>query len=191
MAAVSPAVREKPIQTNSYLGMILFLISECFLFGSLFWTYYYLRVKTPVWLPDGVKLDTTLAAVNTFILLSGSLTIWLATRAIRQGNAEKAARALAATMLLGAAFMGITFWEWTHLSFRPWSHAYGSTFYTLTGFHALHVLMGVALMFFLLMRTLRGRFSSQGYAAVEVGALYWHFIDAIWLGVFVTLFIVK
>jgi heme/copper-type cytochrome/quinol oxidase subunit 3 len=181
-AAVRPTVR---------LGMVFFLISEAFLFGSLFWTYYYLRAKTAQWPPAGVTLDSNLAYVNTAILLSSSLVIWWAGRSIRRGGQRGLTAGLIAVMCLGIAFLGITGYEWSHETFRPWTHAYGSIFYTMTGFHALHVLAGVFLMLSLLARTLRGRFSAQKYLAVEVGSLYWHFVDFIWLIVFTTLFIVR
>ncbi len=172
-------------------GLVLFLISEVFLFGSLFWTYYYLRVETPVWPPKGVELDMTLAIINTVILLSSSLTIWFGGQAIRKGNRSGLAWGLVATMVLALTFLGITIFEWTHETFRPWTSAYGSIFYTLTGFHALHVFGGVVLMLSLLARTLRGRFTAANSRTVEIGSLYWHFVDFIWLIVFTTLFIVR
>jgi heme/copper-type cytochrome/quinol oxidase subunit 3 len=174
-----------------YLGMVFFLISEAFLFGSLFWTYYYLRAKTVQWPPAGVTLDSNLAYVNTAILLSSSLVIWWAGRSIHRGRPGGLAAGLIATICLGIAFLGITGYEWSHETFRPWTHAYGSIFYTMTGFHALHVLAGVFLMLSLLARSLRGRFSAQKSLAVEVGSLYWHFVDFIWLIVFTTLCIVR
>ena len=191
METTSPVREVRTSQTTIYLGMILFLISEAFLFGSLFWTYYYLKAKTPVWPPQGVELGIILATVNTIILVTGSIAAWVAVDSIRKGNEKRLAFCLAATMVLGATFLGITFWEWTHLNFRPWSHAYGSTFYTLTGFHAMHVLIGTLFMLFLLVRTLRHRFSSRRFVAVEVGGLYWHFVDIVWLAVFSTIFIIK
>ncbi len=179
--------RERPM----YLGMILFLISEAFLFGSLFWTYYYLRAESPVWPPAGVQLDMVLASINTLILLSSSGTIWWAGKAIGKDNENSLAISLAVTIFLGITFLGITIFEWTHETFRPWTSAYGSIFYTLTGFHALHVFGGVLLMLSLLGRTLRHRFSSSHSLAIEVGSLYWHFVDFIWIIVFTTLFIVR
>jgi heme/copper-type cytochrome/quinol oxidase subunit 3 len=174
-----------------FLGMILFLASEVFLFGSLFWTYYYLRVKTDVWPPAGVELHLTMAAINTAVLLSSSLTIWLAGRAIRNGNVRGLAAGLGVTICLGLVFLGITGYEWAHETFRPWTMAYGSIFYTLTGFHALHVLGGTLLLSSLLARTLRGRFSARRRLAIEIGSLYWHYVDFIWILVFTTLFIVR
>jgi heme/copper-type cytochrome/quinol oxidase subunit 3 len=190
---VNTAAIEKPeeARSNVYFGMVLFLISEAFLFGSLFWTYYYLRATTAVWPPAGVNPDLGLAGINTFLLLSSSAVIWWAGRAIRQGNQKALATGLVVTMALGLIFLGITIFEWTHESFRPWTHAYGSIFYTLTGFHALHVFAGIVLMLTLLTRSLKGRFSATNFKAVEVGSLYWHFVDFIWIIVFTTLFIVK
>lgn len=178
-------------QTTMFTGMVLFLISEVFLFGSLFWTYYYLRHYTPVWPPAGVQIDRTLASINTAILLLSSLTIWLATRAIQRGNERGLAIGIGTTTGLGSTFLGITVWEWLHESFRPWTHAYGSIFYTLTGFHALHVFVGVMLLLSLLTRTLRHRYSAQNYLSIDIGSLYWHFVDFIWLFVFSTIFIVR
>lgn len=97
---------------------------------------------------------------------------------------------LATTIVLGSAFLGITLWEWTHQEFGPWTNAYGSIFYTLTGFHGLHVFAGVLLMLALLVRTLRGRFSQRDFLPVEVGSLYWHFVDFVWLVVFGSVFII-
>jgi cytochrome c oxidase subunit III len=171
--------------------MILFLISEAFLFGSLFWTYYYLRANTPVWPPNGVELDTGLASVNTVVLLSSSAVIWLAGRAIGRKNEKGLASGLGVTILFGLIFLIITAWEWTHVPFRPWTNAYGSIFYTLTGFHALHVFGGVLLLSALLARTLRHRFTFQNFRPVEIGSLYWHYVDLIWLIVFSTLFIIR
>lgn len=173
------------------LGMALFIVSEAFLFGSLFWTYYYLRAKSwPAWPPADVHLELGLVTLNTVFLLASSVTISAAIAAIRRGSQGGLAGGLLATLVLGAAFLGITGWEWTHASFRPWSHAYGSTFYTLTGFHAAHVLAGLAILAALLVRTLRGHITAERRLALEVGSLYWHFVDVVWIAVYSTLFLV-
>jgi cytochrome c oxidase subunit 3 len=181
----------KPRERPAYLGMVFFLISEVFLFGSLFWAYYYLRAETPVWPPAGVRLDTVLAGINTLFLLAGSGTIWWAVRSIRKGNEKGLAISLAANFILGAVFIGITAWEWVHLGFRPWTHAYGSIFFTLTGFHALHVFGGIVFMLVLFTQALRHKYSARDYTPVEIGSLYWHFIDFIWVLVFLSIFIVR
>jgi cytochrome c oxidase subunit 3 len=173
------------------LGMILFLISETFLFGAIFTTYYYLRAESPVWPPAGVQLDMVLASINTAILLSSSVAVWWAGRAIRKGNEKGLAMGLGAAMALAIIFLCITVFEWTHVDFRPWTSAYGSTFYLLTGFHALHVFAGILLMLSLVLRAIRHNFSAKKYLTVEVGSLYWHFVDFIWIVVFTTLFIIR
>jgi cytochrome c oxidase subunit 3 len=171
------------------LGMVLFLISEAFLFGSLFWTYYYLRALTPGWPPE--HPSAVLASVNTAILLSSSIVIWLGTQVIRKGHHRGLLLLLLVTTLLGCTFLGITVWEWTHEAFQPWTNAYGSIFFTLTGFHALHVFGGVLLMLALAARTARRRFSAENHLAVDIGSLYWHFVDFIWILVYISLFIVR
>lgn len=174
------------------LGMALFLTSEAFLFGSLFWTYYYLRAKTGSdWPPPDVHLGLGLVTLNTAILLVSSLTMHLGTAAIARGSRPGLVAGLLATLVLGAAFLGITGWEWTHATFGPWNHAYGSTFYTLTGFHAAHVLGGLGVLLALLVRATRGRFSSEDHLAIQVGGLYWHFVDAVWIVVYSTLFLIR
>jgi cytochrome c oxidase subunit 3 len=181
------AEQEKTGQTPMRMGILLFLISESFLFGSLFWSFYALRGQ-PGWPPE--HPDATLAAINTFFLVSSSATIWWASNCIQKGRQRGLALGLAATLLLGVVFLGITVFEWTHESFRPWTSAYGSIFYTLTGFHALHVFGGVLLMAALLTRALRHRFSPERFLGLEIGSYYWHFVDLVWIFVFSSIFII-
>ncbi|HKZ50728.1 MAG TPA: cytochrome c oxidase subunit 3, partial [Dehalococcoidia bacterium] len=111
MQAERAAAAERPWQSAVYLGMLLFLVSEAFLFGSLFWIYYYLKDNTPIWPPAGVDFGRALAVVNTAILLASSGTMYLATRAIRRGSLEGLVAELTVTFLLGALFLFNTGWE--------------------------------------------------------------------------------
>jgi cytochrome c oxidase subunit III len=190
-AEAANIVTESTTRSPMFLGMIFFLISEAFLFGSLFWTYYYLRASNPVWPPSGVELDLPLASINTLLLLASSGTIWFAGEAIQKGRKNGLALGLIITIILGATFLGITFFEWTHETFRPWTSAYGSIFYTLTGFHALHVFGGIVLLLSLLTRTLKNRITPANFSIIGIGSLYWHYVDFIWIIVFTTLFIVR
>ena len=174
MTAISTE-QARTAQPPMRLGILLFIFSEIFLFGSLFATYYSLRAFTPGWPPEHPEI--TLAAINTFLLLSSSATIWWASSSIQKGKEKGLALGLALTLLLGAAFLGITVFEWTHEAFRPWTNAYGSIFFTLTSA--------------LLTRTLRHRFSASHFLGVEIGSYYWHFVDFIWIIVFTTLFLVR
>ncbi len=190
MAVNSVETEAKPAElTRLKTGMAMFIVSEVFLFGALFFTYYYLRATTPGWPPAHPAPGRAIA--NTVVLLSSSLTIWLAGRAIRRGNVRALTGWLVVTAVLGAGFLGVTGWEWASESFKPWTSAYGSIFFTLTGFHALHVLGGVLMLTGLSMRSARGRFSQARHHAVEVGSLYWHYVDFIWILVFTTLFIIR
>jgi heme/copper-type cytochrome/quinol oxidase subunit 3 len=184
-AAELPTARKSPMP----MGIAMFLTSESFLFGSLFWTYYYLRAYGSGW--PYHHPSALMASFNTVILLASSAVIWAGGRAIRRGSEHGLRNALIGTAVLGAVFLGITFHEWWREDFRPWTDAYGSIFYTLTGFHALHVLGGVVLMLALLSRTVRHRYSAENHVAIEVASTYWHFVDAVWLVVFSTLFIVR
>ncbi|MBI3964221.1 MAG: heme-copper oxidase subunit III [Chloroflexi bacterium] len=185
------AATERPLQTPIGLGMVLFLISEAFLFGSLFIIYYYLRAYTATWPPAGVEPHFETALANTVILLSSSATVSLAGRAIHKGSVAGLSGWLTVTIVLGTAFLAIKMYEWSSNAFGPADHAYGSIYYTLTGFHALHVLIGLGFLGALLMRTRAGRFSAQRFLAVELGALYWHFVDAVWVLVFATIYLVR
>ena len=171
--------------TRLKTGMAMFIVSEAFLFGALFFTYYYLRWTTAGWPPEHPAASRAIA--NTVLLLSSSVTMWLAGRAIRLGRTK----ALVLTAALGLVFIGITGWEWASESFRPWTSAYGSIFFTLTGFHALHVFGGVVMLTGFAMRSAKGRFSAMNHHAIEVGSLYWHYVDIIWLLVFSTLFLIR
>jgi cytochrome c oxidase subunit III len=187
--AVSSLTNGKTISSPMKMGMVLFLISETFLFGSLFWAYYYLRGATPGWPPQ--HPSATLPVTNTILLIVSSISLWWSGRAIRIGQEKGLLAGLIITFLLGCAFLGITAWEWTHESFRPWSNAYGSIFFTMTGFHALHIFGGVTLLLALIARSARHRFSSENHLAVNIISLYWHFVDLIWIFVFLTIFIIR
>jgi cytochrome c oxidase subunit III len=178
-------------KATAKLGIILFLISESFLFGALFWTYFYLKGGTPVWPPQGIHLGLVIPGINTFFLLSSSMTIWFALRAIRKGSRKGLTLGLTITTLLGAVFLGLTIFDWLNLGFRPWTNAYGSIYFTLTGFHALHVLLGVILLGALLIRNLRKGFSRDDLLPVDLGSYYWHFVDIVWILVFTSIFILR
>ncbi|MBI4300004.1 MAG: heme-copper oxidase subunit III [Chloroflexi bacterium] len=182
---------ERPSASTPYFGMLLFLVSESFLFGALFWAYYYLKVKSPVWPPEGVHLETALVSANTAILLISAASMQAAILAIRKGHRKRLMLALAITILLGSAFLAIKGWEWVHSDFRPWDHAYGSIYFTITGFHGIHVLGGILLLGALLVRAGRGLFDARRHLAIEVAGLYWHYVDLVWIAVFATIFIIR
>lgn len=171
--------------------MLLFIVSETFLFGSLFSSYFYLRAKSLLWPPEGVHFEMALVTFNTLILLSSSVTMQWAVMSAGKGDQKGLIKGLMGTMLLGTMFLIIKAVEWGRDVFRPWDHAYGSVYFTLTGFHALHVLLGLFILAALFIRARNQLFTSKRHLPVIVGGLYWHYVDAVWILVFATLFIIK
>jgi cytochrome c oxidase subunit 3 len=190
-ARVEAVAAERPLASPVGLAVGLFLLSEAFLFGSLFIIYYYLRMHTHHWPPEGAEVHLVSGGINTGVLLLSSLTVSLAVGAIQRDRVQAAVAWLGATLGLGALFFGIKMFEWATNTFGPADHAYGSIYYTLTGFHALHVLVGLGIIGALLTRTLKGRFSSRRFLGMELGTLYWHFVDGVWLLVFATIYLVR
>ena len=128
-------------------------------------------------------------AINTLILLSSGVTVTIAHHALRQGNRKVLAIFLAATFLLGFSFVGLQLHEYgeayTELGLRLTTGIYGSTFFMLTGFHGLHVTIGAIMLLTIWFRVLRGHFTPQRHFAFEAVAWYWHFVDVVWLGLFI------
>ena len=130
-----------------------------------------------------------LPAVNTAILLTSGLTVTIAHWGLLQGNRRKLVLGLAATVLLGFTFVGLQAYEYVHayqdLNLRLTSGIYGSTFFMLTGFHGVHVTIGAIMLTVILLRAMRGHFSAENHFGFEAVAWYWHFVDVVWLGLFV------
>jgi cytochrome c oxidase subunit 3 len=130
-----------------------------------------------------------LPAINTAILLTSSVTITIAHHALRAGNRARLKTWLAATFILGFIFVGLQAWEYLHayrdLGLKLSTGIYGSTFFMLTGFHGMHVTIGAIMLFIIWLRTMRGHFTPQRHFAFEAVAWYWHFVDVVWLGLFI------
>jgi cytochrome c oxidase subunit 3 len=175
------------------LGILLFIVSEVMLFGSFFAAYFFIRVVANVgpWPPDGLELPKTVALVNTFILVSSSFTVHWALESVRRENRRGLILGLAATFMLGATFLFIQINEYAHIGFAPYTNAFGSVFYGLTGLHGAHVTVGLILLSFANIRAWRGHFSKEPkkHLGVEVPGIYWHFVDVMWIIVFTTVYI--
>ncbi len=149
-----------------------------------------LRGENAVWTPSDVKVDG-LRLLFTSILVASSGTMQMAVHRIKQGNAASMRRWVILTLVMGAAFLGGQGHEWATLPFKIGSNAYGSAFYTMTGFHGLHVFAGLIIMVVILGRAAAGAYSAEEHAGLEVAAYYWHFVDIVWIALFSTLFIVR
>jgi cytochrome c oxidase subunit III len=130
-----------------------------------------------------------LPAINTAILLTSSVTITIAHWALLEGNRQKLIWGLAATLALGVIFLGIQMYEYVHayqdLNLRLSTGIYGSTFFMLTGFHGMHVTLGAIMIAVILVRCIKGHFTPTNHFGFEAVAWYWHFVDVVWLGVFI------
>ncbi|HEX2052896.1 MAG TPA: cytochrome c oxidase subunit 3 [Actinomycetota bacterium] len=169
--------------------MVIWLGSEVMFFGGLFAAYFTLREHSDPWPGEGVHLETTLGILFTLVLIASSVTIHRAGRAGMRHDARGVVRWTAVTLLLAALFIANQAYEWSSLEFSISSHPFGSLFYLMTGFHGLHVLGGMAAMALLIAFIRRSGRVDAG--AVESISLYWHFVDVVWILLFVTIFFVR
>lgn len=199
-------------------GMSWFIFSEVMFFASFFGALFYTRVITAPMLgdfdhkllwpdfaggwpnagPAGV-IDSFskigpfwLPTINTALLLSSGVTLTIAHHALRADHRSKAAMWLATTVLLGATFLGVQMYEYSHayseLNLKLTSGIFGSTFFMLTGFHGFHVFVGAVMLTVVLLRLLKGHFKPDHHFAFEAAAWYWHFVDVVWIGLYIVVY---
>jgi cytochrome c oxidase subunit 3 len=183
--------------------MWLFLLSDTFVFGCFLTGYMTVRMSTPAAWPNpsevfaleigGAHLPLILIAIMTFVLISSSGTMAMAVNFAYRRDRTRTAALLLATVVLGAAFVGMQAFEWSKLiaeGVRPWANPFGapqfgSTFFMITGFHGLHVSAGVIYLGVVAAKVLRGAYDRSGkYGNVEIAGLYWHFVDLVWVFIF-------
>ncbi|HWI23273.1 MAG TPA: cytochrome c oxidase subunit 3 [Baekduia sp.] len=187
-----PAANQSSRVEPPLLGMLLFIISEIMVFGAFFTAYFFIRVVSDngAWFPiDGVDLPKLVAGLNTAILVSSSFTLHWAETGIKRGNHRQLRVGMVATFLLGATFLFIQINEYVHVGFSPQDHAYGSVFYGLTGLHGAHVFIGLTLLAMVAIRAYRGHYSQESHKGVEIPGIYWHFVDAMWIVVYCTVYL--
>ena len=194
-------------QEAATLGMWIFLVTEIMFFGGLLMAYMLYRVWYPeAWSEGSEELSIALGGTNTVVLIASSLTMALAVRAAQTGRAPKVIVGwLGMTMVFGLTFLVIKFFEYKekfelgHVP-GPNFHAEGphaaqlqifySLYFALTGLHALHMIIGFALLSVIAWMAWKGRFSSEWYTPVEMSGLYWHFVDIVWIFLFPLLYLV-
>ncbi|HMK07880.1 MAG TPA: cytochrome c oxidase subunit 3 [Anaerolineales bacterium] len=173
------------------LGMWLFIASEVMFFGGLIAAY--LHYKYTLGFPESGELDVVLVGINTMVLLTSSFTVVSALSAIRQGRQGRFVLFLLLTILLGIAFLTGQVFEFAALyrhGITLTSGVFGSAFFTLTGFHGLHVVAGVLWATVVLVRGLRHSFDRDRTMGVEIFGLYWHFVDIVWIVLFTQIYLV-
>lgn len=179
--------------SNTKLAMWVFLGSECLLFGGLVSTYLLYRTRgNDDVLPTDV-FDIPFTSVSSFVLLMSSLTMVLALSAMRRGEQERSQVWLLSTALLGTVFVGGQIYEFT--SFVREGLGYttspaSSAFYTLTGFHGVHVGLGIVMLLSLFISAVRGKLTKENSETIEIVGLYWHFVDVVWIFIFTVIYLV-
>jgi heme/copper-type cytochrome/quinol oxidase subunit 3 len=174
-------------------GTWLFLASEVMFFSGLIGAYIVIRAGAVSWPVPGSVLNIPVTAINTFVLICSSVTMVRALYSVRRGDQRHFRINLAATFLLGCLFLSVQMYEYRqllHEGFTPQSSLFGTTFYTLTGFHGAHVFGGVVTLLALLIMAWRGAFSADHNLAVECAGLYWHFVDLVWILLFTIVYLI-
>jgi cytochrome c oxidase subunit III len=185
-----PAAHKSSRVETSLLGMLLFIISEVMVFGAFFTAYFFIRVSQgDPWPAHGTTLPVEVAGVNTAILVSSSFTIHWAETSIARGNRFGLKAGMLTTFLLGCTFLFIQINEYANVGFAPQDGAQQTIFYSLTGLHGAHVLIGLCLLLFVTIRSFRGHYSPDSHRGVNVPGIYWHFVDIMWLVVYSTVYL--
>jgi cytochrome c oxidase subunit 3 len=172
------------------LGMFMFIASEIMLFGSFFAAYFFVRVVagTP-WPTPPYQLPVFVAGLNTIILVTSSFTMHWALQSIKRGNRAGLKAGLALTFLLGLSFLLTQITEYARIGFAPYTDAFGTVFFCLTGLHGAHVFVGLTLLLAATVRSFRGHYSEEEHLGVEIPGIYWHFVDVMWIVVYTTVYI--
>lgn len=181
-------VGSKGHKASGWWGMWMMILTEASLFAYLLFSYAYLGMQSHGgWVPELPRLQ--IALPNTVLLVASSLVLYWGESGIKKGKTGRLVAALGLTLLMGAVFAGLQGLEWHNKKYGPDADAYASSYFMTTGFHMAHVIGGLLMIAALLMWAAMGKFNAQRHAAVSIGALYWHFVDVVWLAVFTTFYI--
>ena len=194
----------KVVQLHLRYGMIMFIASEVMFFVAWFWAYFdaslftgeeiqYLRLEHTggQWPPEGIQSFDPwhLPLINTLILLTSGTTVTWAHHSLIHGDRNGLKWGLISTIALGALFTCVQAYEYSHAAFGFSANIYGATFFMATGFHGAHVLIGTIFLIVCLLRALAGHFKPDHHFGFEAAAWYWHFVDVVWLFLFVCIYV--
>lgn len=190
-AGTVPVAHAGPARRSvAWWGMLLVIATEAMIFAILLAAWFYLRAVSHEWPPAGTELpDLHLTIPFSFVLWGSSLPVLYAERAIRRGHVNGFLGGMAMAWVLGAAFLGYTVKDFLDLHYGWRDSAYASAFYVIVGLHAIHVLVGLAMNAVVQAKAALGRYDGGHHRSAEAAALYWHFVDAVWLFVMPSLFL--
>ena len=171
-------------------GLVTFLASESLMFGGFFATYLFFRGINAQWPPEGTEVELLVPAINTIILVSSSFVIHMGDSAIKKNNVGGLRLWYGVTFLMGAIFLGGQVYEYMTLGYGLTTNVFANCFYLLTGFHGLHVFVGLLLILGVMWRSRRdGHYNDSKHTGVEMAEIYWHFVDIIWIVLFSLIYI--
>jgi cytochrome c oxidase subunit 3 len=170
--------------SSPVLGMVLFVASEAMFFAALFGAYFTIYAGASQWPPKGIDTNIGVPAVLTAILISSSFTLQAGVAAVRKGRIDRLKRWLEVTLILGIAFLALQAFDYSQLDFSIRQGVFPSLFFVMTGLHMAHVIGGVVLLGMVYVQTRSGQLSMQRHEPVESAAIYWHFVDIVWIGLF-------
>ena len=179
--------------SNNKLLMWVFLGSECLLFGGLISTYLIYRSRFADGPAPGDIFDIPFTSVSSFVLLMSSLTMVLSLSSLQRGDYRNTRLWLLTTALLGALFIGGQVYEFTTFLREGLGYStspFSSAFFTLTGFHGVHVSIGIVMLMSLYVSSMRGNLKRESSETLEIVGLYWHFVDVVWIIIFTVIYLV-
>jgi len=188
---------EDPVEEyeNFKLGMWIFLATEVLLFGGLFCAFFIFKYTWPeVFTWGSQQLKPALGATNTVVLLCSSFSMAMAVDSAQRGRKKLLILCLIVTLLFACGFLGIKYIEWSakfEHGYHPGSSLFFAVYFMTTGLHLLHVLIGMTLIGILLVGAIKGRYHEEHFGGVEVGGLYWHIVDVIWIFLFPLLYLLN
>jgi heme/copper-type cytochrome/quinol oxidase subunit 3 len=178
-------------KSSGWYGVWTLVLTEAAIFAYLLFSYFYLASQAEGEWPLGGAPSLRLAAPNTLILLASSAAlVWAERSGARRAQRGRLLLGILAAWLLGVIFVLVQLKEWSGKSFSVHSGTYGSSYFVVTGFHLLHVVVGLILLTGLFVWAALGYFSRERHAPLTIGAIYWHFVDVVWLIVFTALYLV-
>jgi heme/copper-type cytochrome/quinol oxidase subunit 3 len=174
----------------TWWGMLMVIATEGMIFACLLAGWFFLRAASKQWPPPGVELpDLRLSVPFSFVLWGSSIPVLWAEWGLKRMRLGVFRAGMALSWVMGAAFLGYTAYDFHELHFGWRDHAYGSAFYVIVGLHAIHVLIGLAMSAVVQLKAALGRYDRGHHRSAEAATLYWHFVDAVWLFVFPSLFL--
>lgn len=183
------------VQLGLRYGMVLFIASEVMFFVAWFWAYFNAslfptEVMGNIWPPQGILTfdPWDIPFLNTLVLLTSGTTVTWAHHALREGNQRGLINGLWLTVILGMIFTSLQVYEYAHAAFSFQDGIYSSAFFMATGFHGAHVIIGTLFLAVCLIRAYRGHFKPDHHFGFEAAAWYWHFVDVVWLFLFVSIY---